>query len=87
MIPLHDDNPTTSPPLITFGVIACWSSSGSSVWVLGFWFAIQLLSGLAGAGRHGGVAFGAHVGGFLAGLALIPWFRHRNLPLYNPLRR
>ena len=58
-----------------------------AVWVLGLWFAIQLLSGLASAGGQGGVAFGAHIGGFLAGLALIPWFRHRHLPLYNPLRR
>ena len=58
-----------------------------AVWVLGFWFLIQLLSGAASVGRHGGVAFGAHVGGFLAGVALIPLFRHRHVALFNPLRR
>lgn len=58
-----------------------------ALWVLGLWFVMQLLSGWASAGSKGGVAFGAHVGGFLAGLVLIPWFRHAHLPLYNPLRR
>jgi membrane associated rhomboid family serine protease len=41
-----------------------------------YWFVIQLLSGLtlvAGA-RGGGVAFWAHVGGFLAGLVLVKLF-------------
>ena len=58
-----------------------------AIWVLGLWFVIQLLSGLASAGSQGGVAFGAHIGGFVAGMALIPWFRHSHHPLYNPLRR
>jgi membrane associated rhomboid family serine protease len=41
---------------------------------LGLWFAFQLFSGLAGSGIEqgdGGVAFWAHVGGFVAGAALI----------------
>ena len=43
---------------------------------LGFWFLIQILSGLAGhaAGQPGGVAWWAHVGGFLAGAVLIRLF-------------
>jgi len=44
--------------------------------MLGYWFLLQVLGGipmLAGAG--GGVAFWAHVGGFAAGVALIPLFR------------
>ena len=44
--------------------------------VLGFWFAIQLFSSI-GAGSGGGVAFMAHVGGFVAGMALMPLFRPR----------
>jgi len=46
-------------------------------WVmLGYWFALQLLSGAMTAGSgHGGVAFWAHVGGFLAGAVLIPVFK------------
>lgn len=41
--------------------------------VLGFWFLVQLASSL-GAGGGGGVAFRAHVGGFLAGVLLIRLF-------------
>jgi len=45
--------------------------------MLGYWFLIQLLGGLPSvAGRSpGGVAFWAHVGGFLAGALLIPFFK------------
>ncbi len=41
-----------------------------------YWAAIQLVSGLFGllAADKGGVAFGAHVGGFVAGVALIKLF-------------
>lgn len=42
-------------------------------WVmLGYWFLLQLLGGLPALGEgSGGVAFWAHIGGFLAGLILI----------------
>jgi membrane associated rhomboid family serine protease len=47
-------------------------------WVaIGIWFAFQLISGLGvlGAGsQRGGVAYAAHIGGFLAGLVLIKFF-------------
>src|SRR5512147_1642767 len=36
--------------------------------MLGYWFVIQLLSGLLSSGEMGGVAFWAHIGGFLAGV-------------------
>jgi membrane associated rhomboid family serine protease len=56
--------------------------------MLGYWFLLQLLGGSAGQGE-GGVAFWAHVGGFLAGAALIQAFkdpelvaRHRALARY-----
>jgi membrane associated rhomboid family serine protease len=39
------------------------------------WFGGQLLSSFAADSGAGGVAFGAHVGGFLAGMILILWFR------------
>lgn len=38
-----------------------------ALWFLGFWFLGQLLGIL---GPAGGVAYGAHIGGFLAGLAV-----------------
>jgi membrane associated rhomboid family serine protease len=45
-------------------------------WVmLGYWFLIQFVSGLvAFGGGMGGVAFWAHVGGFVAGLVLVKLF-------------
>ena len=45
-----------------------------AVWVLGLWFAIQLVSSLMTPAGEGGVAFRAHLGGFVAGLVLTPLF-------------
>ena len=45
---------------------------------LGFWFLLQIVGGLgrlAGPGNTGGVAFWAHLGGFVAGVLLIRLFR------------
>src|SRR5215211_6557646 len=50
-------------------------------WVMiGIWFALQLFSGLAslGAADVGGVAFWAHVGGFVSGAVLVWLFRDRD---------
>ena len=44
--------------------------------VLGLWFALQLVSELL-APAAAGVAFRAHLGGFVAGLALLPLLRRR----------
>ncbi len=38
---------------------------------IGLWFALQLLMALGGVTGGGGVAFFAHIGGFLAGLVLV----------------
>jgi membrane associated rhomboid family serine protease len=52
-------------------------------WVmLGYWFVVQFLSGAASAVTYagensGGVAFWAHVGGFIAGIVLIKLFPER----------
>jgi len=56
-------------------------------WVLVFWFIMQLLNSAAASNQQGGVAFGAHIGGFIAGMALIPFFRKRGVPLFTPGRR
>ena len=42
--------------------------------MIGYWFILQVLSGLFSGGDMGGVAFWAHVGGFIAGVALIKLF-------------
>lgn len=48
--------------------------------VLLYWFALQFISGLGGVAQianRGGVAFFAHIGGFLAGVLLILMFKTR----------
>jgi membrane associated rhomboid family serine protease len=46
---------------------------------------MQLLSGLAvlSMDANGGVAFWAHVGGFVAGMLLIPFFKKRSIRLFR----
>jgi membrane associated rhomboid family serine protease len=48
-----------------------------AIWVLGLWFVGQLLSSIAMSPEEGGVAFQAHVGGFVAGLLLVYPFVRR----------
>jgi membrane associated rhomboid family serine protease len=52
------------------------TSMALPAWVmLGYWFLIQFVSGLVDVGGEGGgVAFWAHVGGFVAGLVLVKLF-------------
>src|SRR5919197_1979401 len=52
------------------------TSMALPAWVmLGYWFLIQFVSGLASfGGEVGGVAFWAHVGGFVAGVVLVKLF-------------
>ncbi len=52
-----------------------FTSLALPAWImLGYWFLIQLFSGLLSSGEMGGVAFWAHVGGFVAGIVLIKPF-------------
>jgi membrane associated rhomboid family serine protease len=56
-------------------------------WVLlGLWFALQLVSGLAARVDAPGVAFWAHVGGFAAGIGLFLLLRPRRVGLLQPQR-
>jgi len=61
-----------------------------AVIVLGFWFLLQLIDGLASlgfAGTDGGVAFFAHIGGFVAGVVaarLLLTLRHRRHAAARP---
>jgi membrane associated rhomboid family serine protease len=54
---------------------------------VGIWFAFQLISGLGvlgGGSQQGGVAYAAHVGGFVAGVVLVKFFTlgRGNTPTY-----
>jgi membrane associated rhomboid family serine protease len=56
--------------------------------VLGLWFLLQLISGSATVGQGGGgVAWFAHIGGFLAGMILVGLFKQRSVRLFNPPHR
>jgi len=53
-----------------------------AVVVLGIWFGLQLVDGLMSDSSGGGVAFWAHIGGFVAGVVLVPFFKRRSVPLF-----
>jgi membrane associated rhomboid family serine protease len=59
-----------------------------AMWVLAVWFLMQLGMATLAASRassegDGGIAFGAHIGGFIAGLALVAFFKRRHVPLWR----
>ena len=59
-----------------------------AIWVLAAWFVMQLVLGGLSAIQstnesQGGIAFGAHIGGFIAGLALVAFFKRRHVPLWR----
>ncbi len=58
--------------LIMFGYIGRVQEI-SAVWVLGFWFALQVFNGITSVGSlaGGGVAVFAHIGGFVTGVFLM----------------
>lgn len=61
--------------LISLGFL--YRSARIPAWVfIGVWFLMQLINGVASISdvNAGGVAYSAHVGGFLAGLLLVPLF-------------
>ncbi|MCP4423416.1 MAG: rhomboid family intramembrane serine protease [Chloroflexi bacterium] len=56
----------------------------NAIIAVGFWFALQLWGGLGSlSGGGDGVAYAAHLGGFIAGLALIKLFAAGREPSYR----
>ena len=56
-----------------------------AVLMLGYWFLLQFMSGVGTLGEGGGgVAFWAHVGGFVAGAVVLPLFRDSALVARHP---
>ena len=51
--------------------------------LIGLWFLIQVLNSVAASGQEGGVAWLAHVGGFVAGVLLLPFLRRRGVRLFQ----
>lgn len=52
-----------------------------AVIVLSIWFFLQLLLSVTGVDQ--GTGFRAHVGGFITGVILVPFFRRRGVPLWR----
>lgn len=61
-------------------ILVVWEVVRLPAWVvLGFWFVVQLLYEQAAPAMGGGIAFRAHIGGFIAGLVLTPLLAPRLL--------
>ncbi|OGT79277.1 MAG: rhomboid family intramembrane serine protease [Gammaproteobacteria bacterium RIFCSPLOWO2_02_FULL_52_10] len=52
--------------------------------VLGLWFVLQLVSSALTSSAGGGVAWFAHIGGFIAGMLLILVMKRKNVKLFQP---
>ncbi len=59
----------------------------SAVWVVGLWFLTQLVTAALTDPNQPGVAWWAHVGGFLAGLLLTPLLKSSDVPYFGPVFR
>ncbi|MDH5444061.1 MAG: rhomboid family intramembrane serine protease [Gammaproteobacteria bacterium] len=57
-----------------------------AAWVLVLWFVLQVFNSMMTSGQQGGVAWGAHIGGFVAGMVLVPFFKRRGVRLFTPRR-
>lgn len=64
--------------IVFFGYFMRWITLPAAV-VLGLWFVMQLFSGVGSLTevQEGGVAYFAHIGGFVAGMILIVFFKRR----------
>jgi membrane associated rhomboid family serine protease len=69
--------------LIPLGFIMQTARLPASI-VLILWFGLQLLSNLMAKPGSGGVAFRAHIGGFVAGLLLVWIFKKRGVRMFHP---
>ena len=49
-----------------------------ALYVLGFWFVLQFINSAMMSSQGGGVAYAAHIGGFVSGVVLILFFNKRN---------
>ena len=53
--------------------------------VLGLWFVLQIVSQIFTTSHQGGgIAWGAHIGGFIAGMILISFFKKSHVPFFAP---
>lgn len=69
---------TLIPIFIIFDIVDI-----SAILFIGFWFMMQFFSGIQSLGvdTSGGIAWWAHVGGFVAGIAMLPIFKRKRFAL------
>jgi len=69
--------------LLTLGIILypVWIRAA---WVIGFWFVLQLVTAALTPASQPGVAWWAHVGGFVCGLALTPLLKSDEVRYFGP---
>lgn len=70
--------------LIFLGFFITWAHI-PAVWFLGIWFLIQIFSAFGGSGA--GVAWWAHIGGFVAGVGLLYVMRPRKKTIFQRRRK
>ncbi len=54
--------------------------------VLSAWIGLQFVNAAQDDGTGGGVAWWAHIGGAVAGMILVPFFKHKDVPLFEGTR-
>lgn len=82
----------TSPIEVINPIPILWLFWGLFIWIPAWfviieWFGANLYSAFTSTTGAGGVAFAAHVGGFIVGLALLPLSRKREAVEYDPWDR
>ncbi|XOV84403.1 MAG: rhomboid family intramembrane serine protease [bacterium] len=66
--------------LLIILIVYVTTISVPAIFMLGYWFILQLIAGVGSLGAGGGgVAFWAHIGGFVAGVGLISLFKRADL--------
>ena len=78
--------PRATVRVLLFLGIIFWIAHIPAMFVLGIWFIGQLVNAAMAPPDAPGVAFWAHVGGFVAGMVLIPFFKDKYLPLWQEAR-
>ena len=59
-----------------------------ALYVLGFWFLLQFINSFVSSSSGGGVAYAAHIGGFISGIILILFFNKKTKKkIYKPKAR
>lgn len=79
-------HPWATVRVVIFIGILFWFAHVPALLVLGIWFAAQLFNAAMAPPDVPGVAFWAHVGGFVAGAALIPFFKDKYVAIWQSAR-